>query len=79
MTQQQSILNHILEHGSITAIECTNDLHIMQYNARIHELRGKGIPVERTMETNDETGARYGRYFLEPEWLKKKAGETIVV
>lgn len=42
----------------------TNKLHIMQYNARIKELREMGYDIETTMETNKRTKVTYGRFTL---------------
>lgn len=44
LTQEQRILKLLKDRGGngVSAWEITNNLHILQYNARIHGLRKKG-------------------------------------
>lgn len=66
-SQCMKILFYIREHGSITGMESVKNLGILNYKARINELREDGFPIVTTMETSvkqngDKT--RYARYSL---------------
>lgn len=66
-SQCMQILFYIREHGSITGMESVKNLGILNYKARINELREDGFPIVTTMETSvkqngDKT--RYARYSL---------------
>lgn len=57
-TQCDEILRYIKEHGIITTLEGTHALLIMNFTARISDLRRKGYVVE----TEDvQKKNRYGR------------------
>lgn len=55
--QQQRILDYIADFGSITAGEAHYDLGILNFSARLSELKDKGIKFKATRETAKN---RYG-------------------
>ena len=55
--QQQRILDYITDFGSITAGEAHYDLGILNFSARLSELKDKGIKFKATRETAKN---RYG-------------------
>ena len=65
MTQNEQILTHIKEYGSITTMEAFRSYGITRLSGRIFELR-KTHKIVGTMETNDN-GKQYVRYTLEDE------------
>lgn len=58
MSQNDIILTHLKEHGSITSIEAVNRYGITRLAARISDLKKRGIEI-LTRETEVKT--RYGR------------------
>ncbi len=48
MTQNQMILNHLEEHGSITSLEAMTTYGIMRLASRISDLRRKGYNISST-------------------------------
>ncbi len=61
-TQNEMILHHLKEHGSITTIEAFTLYGITRLSGRIWELR-KNHNIEGVKETN-RNGKTYARYFL---------------
>lgn len=49
--QQQRILDYITDFGSITAGEAFLDLGILNFSARLSELKDKGIKFKSVRET----------------------------
>ena len=49
--QQQRILDYITDFGSITAGEAHYDLGILNFSARLSELKDKGIKFKSVRET----------------------------
>lgn len=49
MSQAETILGHLREYGSITAIEAVRDYGIMRLASRIADLRKAGVPVQTEM------------------------------
>ena len=49
--QQQRILDYIADFGSITAGEAHYDLGILNFSARLSELKDKGIKFKSVRET----------------------------
>lgn len=64
MTQEQKILRHLEDFGSITPMDAIRDYSIMRLGARIWDLRHKGHDIETIME--------YGvnRYGEPTKWAK---------
>ena len=50
--QQQRILDYIADFGSITAGEAHYDLGILNFSARLSELKDKGIRFKSVREAN---------------------------
>ena len=46
LTQCEEILRYIRENGSITALNATTELLIMNFTARISDLRAQGYDVQ---------------------------------
>lgn len=67
ITQKERIINYIREFGSITDLEATRDLGILQFGTRLHELKKDGYKFKSKWETRKN---RYGeevsfkRYYL---------------
>lgn len=66
MTQEERILNHIRENGSISDFEAVTQLHIGRLASRVHDMRRKGINiVGDTVQGKNEYGTYYyTRYSL---------------
>ena len=45
LTQCEKIMQHIKEHGSITAIEAVTEYGIMRLASRITDLKKQGVPI----------------------------------
>ena len=65
-TQEYIILNHIIRHGGITALESVQEYSITRLSARIFNLRELGIPI-RNIRQSSRNGKRFVRYVLEDE------------
>ena len=57
MIQRERIIQYIKDFGSITALEATADLGVMQFHARINELEKEGYIFNRKKEKSKN---RYG-------------------
>ena len=66
MTQCETILKHMQEHGSISTYEAFIDHKITRLPARISDLRREGYGIDRTMVTTKENGTHktYAVYSL---------------
>ena len=64
MTQEERILKHINEHGSISDFEAVTILHIGRLASRVHDMRKKGISIiSNTASGKNEYGTyHYTRY-----------------
>lgn len=49
MTQNDRIMNHLQEHGTITQLEAMQEYGIYRLASRISDLRKEGIKIDRTM------------------------------
>ena len=68
MSQNEKILNHLVQHGSITPLEAFERYGIMRLGARIYDLRRKGYKITGiSVVTVNRCGerVRYSRYALE--------------
>ena len=68
MTQNEMIINHLREYGSITQLEALRDYGCMRLASRISDLRKTGIKIIRLTETcRNRYGQkiRYARYIME--------------
>ena len=59
--QHKRILDYLEQRGSITMIECSDDLRITKLQTRLGELRKKGYVFPEQGEGKGHT--RYKRYF----------------
>lgn len=57
LTQNQRIIDHMHEHGTITQLEALQELGIMRLASRISDLRRKGYHIESEMVSVEN---RYG-------------------
>lgn len=57
MTQNEKIMRHLRDCGSITALEAMSEYGIMRLASRVSDLRREGAPIVRTMERGKN---RYG-------------------
>lgn len=70
MTQKQTILEHLKQHGSITDLEAYRKYAIRRLGARIYDLRDEGykITTEDTVKKNRfGKKTRFATYILESE------------
>lgn len=66
ITQEDIVLTHLREYGSITSIQAFKFHDITRLSAVIFNLREEGYDIPMTWETS-KNGKRYGRYFLREE------------
>lgn len=60
MSQSNKILEYMKTHGSITQAEAVSAFHCYRLGARIFELKERGIPIKRSIETgNRSDGSHY--------------------
>lgn len=45
-SQNQTVLDHLREHGSITALEAMERYGIMRLSGRIYDLRERGMDID---------------------------------
>lgn len=67
MTQNEMIMQHLRDRGSITALEAMNEYGIMRLPSRINELREDGAPIDGRMESGKNrfgVKTHYKRYYL---------------
>lgn len=57
MTQNERILRHLMDGGTLTQAEAFQEYGIGRLSSRICELRAAGYPIEREFETKRN---RYG-------------------
>ena len=70
MTQCEMILQHLVEHGSITAIEAMEEYGIARLASRVSDLKSDGVPIRRRMVTAKNRFGEpvsYAEYRLEEE------------
>ena len=68
MTQNEMIINHLREYGSITQLGALRDYGCMRLASRISDLRKTGIKIIRLTETSRNRYGqkiRYARYIME--------------
>lgn len=68
MTQNEMIINHLREYGSITQLEALRDYGCMRLASRISDIRKTGIKIIRLTETSRNRYGqkiRYARYIME--------------
>ena len=68
MTQNEMIVNHLREYGSITQLEALRDYGCMRLASRISDIRKAGIKIIRLTETSRNRYGqkiRYARYIME--------------
>ena len=68
LSQEQQILNHLEQHGSITQAEAMSEYGIMRLASRISHLRGAGHPISSVLEYGTNRygrEVRYARYYME--------------
>lgn len=57
MKQNERILRHLQDHGSITSLEAVREYGIMRLASRISDLKKSGVPIRREMVAGKN---RYG-------------------
>lgn len=63
-TQNQIIMKHLLQLGSITSWIAIQEYRITRLAARIADLKRQGFTFWTEWETNESNGKRYKRYGL---------------
>ena len=70
MTQNERILRHLREYGSITSLEAMQEYGIMRLASRVNDLKKEGhrfrVQTETAKNRYDELTS-YARYYLEAE------------
>ena len=67
MTQNERVMRHLIDYGSITSLEAVNEYGILRLAARISDLKGLGADIGDKFESGKN---RYGetvsykRYYL---------------
>jgi hypothetical protein len=68
MKQNDRILRHLHDHGSITSLEALQEYGIMRLASRISDLKKAGIPIRREMVSGKNRygeATSYARYSLD--------------
>lgn len=68
MTQNDRILRHLRDYGSISSMEAVQEYGIMRLASRISDLKKAGIPIHREMVTGENRygeSTSYARYSIE--------------
>ena len=68
MTQNALILRHLIDHGSITALDALREYGCMRLGARIWDLKREGHDIRTTFETaRNRYGEKvsYARYTIQ--------------
>lgn len=61
---EERILKYIIEHGSITSLECINNIGTLDLQHYIYVLRKNGEQILDIEEKNTKTNSSYKRYYL---------------
>lgn len=67
LTQNQKILRHLRDYGSITQMEAINDYGIMRLASRISDLKRMGHPIRKEMVSGKnryDERTSYAKYSL---------------
>lgn len=67
MTQNERILRHLCDHGSITTLEAMQEYGVMRLASRIHDLRSAGFDIKgETVAAKNRYGepTRFSRYYI---------------
>ena len=67
MTQTERILEHVQKYGSITPLEALKEYGIMRLASRVHDLKKRGVYLNRTTEKSTNRfgdTVHYTRYTL---------------
>lgn len=70
MTQNERIMRHLTDYGSITSMEAMSEYGIMRLASRVSDLKRLGVPIiSETVTGRNRYGevTRYARYRLEIE------------
>ena len=68
MTQNERIIRHLNDYGSITSLEAMTEYGIMRLASRINDLKKLGYPIIGEIETGKNRYGeltRFSRYRLE--------------
>ena len=60
--QERKILQYMVDHGEISPLVALNECGCFRLSARIHDLKDRGVLIDRRMEDND--GKRWAVYSL---------------
>ena len=66
VSQVEKLLTYLQKNGSITGLECINNLGVLNYKARISDLRKLGHNIETVWEIRENIYGetkRYARYY----------------
>ncbi len=68
MTQNDRILRHLRDYGSISSMEAVQEYGIMRLASRISDLKKAGIPIRREMVAGKNRygeNTSYARYSID--------------
>lgn len=69
MRQNDRILRHLRDHGTITSLEAMQEYGIMRLASRISDLKRSGVPIRREMVSGKNRygeATSYARYSIDP-------------
>jgi hypothetical protein len=72
MTQNEKVLRHLEDYGSITSLEAMTEYGIMRLASRISDLKSLGVPIEKEMVSGKN---RYGESTFYARYSLKKRGD----
>ena len=80
MIQIDRIIDYILKEGRITSREAITELGVERLASRIHDMKRRGIPIEKKTEHGrnrygDKT--TYTRYSIPADWVKPDGNITV--
>lgn len=77
-TQQQHIREYLEAGNSITPLEALEKFGCFRLGAQIFDLKKKGMAIEMTMKTDENTGKRYAVYYIAPGNQRRIACNRLV-
>jgi biotin operon repressor len=65
MSQNETLIAHLMTVGSISQREAMLDYHVQSLTKRISELRKQGYEIKSETKRHPTSGQRYVRYVME--------------
>lgn len=61
-SQNQQVLEYMIEHGFIDSYRAVNELHVYRLSARIKNLKDAGVPIISVMKSEKTPEGDYKRW-----------------